>query len=60
MLDKTKDKKNINALNKEIIVSLNLKLQEGRELFYNTSRVKLNQGQELIIREKIKGRISHL
>ena len=54
MLDKTREEKNTNALNKEIIVSLNLKLQEGRKLFYNTIRVKLNQGQELIIREKIK------
>ena len=52
MLAKTRDKENLNALNKEIIVSLNLKLQEGRKSFYNTTRVKLNQGQELIIREK--------
>ena len=44
MLAKTKDKENINVLNKEIIVSLNLKLQEGYKLFYNTIRVKLNQG----------------
>ena len=44
MLAKTKDKENINVLNKEIIVSLNLKLQEGCKSFYNTIRVKLNQG----------------
>ena len=42
IIAKTKEKEDINILDKEIIASLKIRLQEKHELFYNTTRVKLN------------------
>ena len=42
MLAKTRIEDNIKALYKQIDVELNPKSQEEQELFYNTTRVKLN------------------
>ena len=44
----------IEALYRLIIVELEPKPWEERELFYNTIKVKLNHGRELIIGEKEK------
>ena len=60
MLVKTRVKDNIEALYKEIVANLNPKPQGERELFYNTTRVRLNYRRELIIGEKEKERISYL
>ena len=48
------------ALYEEIVTNIDPKLQEERESFYNTTRVKLNHGRELIIGEKEKEQMSHL
>ena len=44
MLVKIRIEDNIEVLYKEIVANINPKLQEEQELFYNTTRVKLNHG----------------
>ena len=59
ILVKIRIEDNIEALYREIIANINPKLWEERESFYNTTRVRLNYRQELIIGEKEKEQISY-
>jgi len=45
---------------KQIDAELNPKSWEERESFYSTTRVKLNQGRELVIGERMKDQMSHM
>ena len=60
MLAETRIEDDIKALYRQITVELDPKPQEEQESFYNTTRVKLNYRQKLIIREKEIKQISHL
>ena len=60
MLAKAGLEESINQLDEEIQASLYPKSWEEWELFYNTTRVKLNHRRELVIGEKEKERMSYL
>jgi len=59
MLAKTRMEDDMEALHEQIDAELNPKEWEERESFYNTTRVKLNHGRELVIGEKEKEQMSH-
>jgi len=54
-LAKVRLEDDMEALHEQIDAELNPKPWEERESFYNTTRVKLNHGRELVIGEKEKG-----